>query len=176
MRKSDRKRWPVSNTDELARHVARQFPELTRRQVTGVLHVAMQSILSSLGDQAALGFPSPTLKIRHFGTFELRWYKPSRRPHINGTIRVVPARWRVGFRPAQRWEPLLGAWSTRTRNTSEEVSIQPQLENLECAHRHEEADAPLPDMWATGREAERRRERPGRGGTAGEAEAGSEEW
>jgi nucleoid DNA-binding protein len=147
-RKRDRKRWPVTNTDELVRHVARQFPELTRRQVAGVLNLTFHAMLQSLGDQVAEGFSEPTVKIRNFGTLFLRWYKPTRRPHINGTMRIVPPRWRIGFRPATQWGPRVKAWSVLTRNTSEEQPTEPQPENLECPKRDEEAVAPLPDVRA----------------------------
>ena len=146
--KRARKRWPATNTDELVRHVARQFPDLTRRQVAGVLNLAMHSILQSLGDQVAAGFDDPAVKIRNFGTLYLRWYKPTRRPHLNGSVRVIPPRWKFGFRAAAQWGPRLDQWSALTRNTSEEQPTEPQPENLEWPHRDEEAVPPLPDLRA----------------------------
>lgn len=109
-----RKRWPIRNTDDLARHVARQLPEMNRRDVLAVLNTALHAIRDSLGEQVRQGVPSPSVKIRHVGVFELRLYQPTRRPHLNGTVRVIPARWRVAFRPADRWNEVMAGWPTRT--------------------------------------------------------------
>lgn len=115
------KRWPVRNTDGLARHVARQLPEMTRRDVLAVLNTAMHAIRDALGEQVRQGVKSPSVKIRHVGVFELRLYQPTRRPHLNGTVRVIPARWRVAFRPADRWNEEMASWPTRT-TVQEETS------------------------------------------------------
>lgn len=139
---SSRKRWPIRNTDDLARHVARQLPELTRRQVLAVLNTALQSIRDSLGEQARQGVEKPSVKIRHVGVFQLRLYQPTRRPHLNGTVRVIPARWRVAFRPADRWNEVMGEWPTTT--------------NLQEPAGHTPAESPA---WPspTGRDEEARR-------------------
>lgn len=111
---ASRRTWPVRNTDQLARHVAQQLPEMNRRDVMAVLNTAMQAIRDSLGEQVRQGVRFPSVKIRHVGVFEMRLYQPTRRPHLNGTVRVIPARWRVAFRPADRWNEVMASWPTRT--------------------------------------------------------------
>lgn len=117
-----RKRWPARSTDDLVRYVAKQFPELTRRQVGGVINATMVAIRDSLGQQADEGVTNPTVKIRHAGVFELRLYKATRRPHLNGTVRLIPPRWKVVFRPSDLWNSLMRKW--KTRQTGQEAPQQ----------------------------------------------------
>lgn len=97
MPKSARKRWPVTNTDELARHIARQLPELTHRQVVAVLQVATTTIFESLETQAAMGYERPSVALRRFGAFQLRWYPSVRRRLLGGMTATIPGHWRVTF-------------------------------------------------------------------------------
>lgn len=141
-----RKRWPARNTDELARYVARQFPELTRRQVLAVINATMHAVRESLGDQVAEGVERPAVKIRHAGVFELRQYKPTRRPHLNGTVRMIPARWRVAFRPADLWNVVMKRWPTR--QTAQEAPTKASQEtSVWSPPSDEEAWSPeVPDV------------------------------
>lgn len=164
---SPRKSWPVRNTDELARHVAKSLPEVTRRQVMAVLYTALHSIRDSLGTQAAAGVKNPSVKIRHVGVFSLKEYKPTRRPHLNGTIRVVPARWRVTFRPSDLWQGVMQTWPTRT--SSEEATGQVAAAHPQPLCDEETRRADVPDVLSAGPEADSGRR--GQDGDGSESQA-----
>lgn len=166
-----RKRWPVRNTDELARHVAKQLPELTRRQVLAVLNTAMHTIRDSLGAQAAAGVEHPSVKIRRVGVFTLKQYKATLRPHLNGTVRVVPARWRVTFRPSDLWNAVMQTWPTRTSaeggpGQGDSVPPQPRADE-------EERNPEMPNLRATGAEADRSGSREAGDGSSSQAKEGT---
>jgi nucleoid DNA-binding protein len=99
---------------------------MNRRDVLAVLNTALHAVRDSLGEQVRQGVRYPSVKIRHVGVFEMRLYQPTRRPHLNGTVRVIPARWRVAFRPADRWNEVMSSWPTRT--TSQEAPKGTSLE------------------------------------------------
>lgn len=149
------KRWPATNTDALVRHVARQFPEVTRRQVAGVLNLAFQAIADSLGAQAESGDPRPSVKVRNFGSFELRWHKASKKHHINGTMRVVPPRWKTAFRPSQIVEAKVGRASEVTRTKRKEGAKETAPTDPCLDSSHEEGSA-LPNVRAGSEAADRR--------------------
>lgn len=141
-----RKRWPVRNTDELARHVARQFPELKRRQVMTIVNASLLAIRDSLLDQAREGEDRPHVTILNFGVFELRRYKETRRHHLTDGMRVIPERWRAGFRVSHRWAASVTALPTRTR-VQEHPGENPRLELPPCPlPSDEEAPGHLPDV------------------------------
>lgn len=121
--------WPARNTDDLAQHVARQIPELTRRQAMTAMNVAMQGVRKSLCDQAEAGAETPYVKIRHVGVFELRRYKPTRRPRLDGVIQEIPSRWRMVFRPCALWQDYIQALD-ETRQSLEEEPGQSALEEV----------------------------------------------
>lgn len=141
------KRWPVTNADELTRHVARQFPELKRRQVMTVLNAALLAVRDSLLAQAEAGMARPHVTISNFGVFELRRYKAVRRPHLAGGFRIIPERWRVAFRPSARWAQRMAEISTRT-TTQEPPGRNLDQESASCSPPDEEAPRHLPDLPA----------------------------
>lgn len=172
-----RSRWPVTYTDELVRHVARQLPELNRRQVMAVLNTTMVAIRESLVEQARQGAESPSVTIRSAGAFELRWYKSVRRHHLNGTMRTVPPRWKVVFRPAKGWLDAAAAASRETRTTLQGAPLEnPCLELPECEllPRGDEAVKDfLSHLQSASDAPDRGGERPDGAGAPGEAEGGS---
>ena len=118
--KSARKRWPVTNTDELARHVARQLPELTHRQVAAVLQVATTTILESLEAQSEMGYDTPSVALRRFGTFQLRWYPAMRRRLLGGVMADMPGHWRLTFLLPKTRRVAMRRWVRGTVTTSDE--------------------------------------------------------
>jgi nucleoid DNA-binding protein len=145
-----RKRWPVRNADELARHVARQFPELKRRQVMTIVNASLLAIRDSLLDQAREGEDRPHVTILNFGVFELRQYKETRKPHLKGGMHVVPARWRAGFRASHRWASKVAGLPTRTR-AQELAGETLSLEPLPCpTPSNEEAPRDVSDLPSRG--------------------------
>lgn len=100
----------MTNTDELARHIARQLPEFTHRQVVAVLQVAVISVLESLEAQAALGYERPSVALRRFGTFQLRWYPSVRRRLLGGAAVTIPGHWRMTFLLPKIRRTAMRAW------------------------------------------------------------------
>lgn len=177
---SERKRWPVTQTDELVRHVARQLPELTRRQVLAVLNTTMVAVRESLMAQARQGVPDPVVKVRSAGSFELRWYKSVRRHHLDGTLRTVPPRWKLFFRPSRAWLAATAEASQATRTTLQgppEENPSKEMPLCDAWSRGDEAGArDVPDLRPAGDPSDRGGERPDGAGTAVQAEGGSQEW
>lgn len=113
-------RWPVHNMDQVARHVARQFPELTRRQVMGVLQAFFATVRESSLAQWEAGESRPGVSLRSFGRFELV-YRRARPNQFGG--RTVPAKWTFVFRPK-------GVLMERIRAATSKTSADSPVETL----------------------------------------------
>jgi nucleoid DNA-binding protein len=140
------KRWPASNTDRIVRHVARQFPEIPRRHIAAVLNAGFMAIRDSLADQVRQGERSPRVRLHNVGSFEVRLYKAVRRHDVLRGPRVVPPRWKLVFRPSQRWADVLASLPTRTivqEDAGEESSSQ---EHPACPVLDEETPFDLPNL------------------------------
>jgi nucleoid DNA-binding protein len=143
------RRWPATNTDRIVRHVARQFPELSRRQVSAAVNATFLAIRDSLVAQVREGAQNPHVRLYNLGSFEMRLYKPVRRPGLSGEDRVIPARWKVVFRPGQNWR---SAVADVTRTTVQgDTGENPSLESSECPLPDEETPRDLPDLPSGGR-------------------------
>lgn len=141
-RKEDRKRWPVTNTDELTRYIARQLPELKRRQVIAVLQLATSAILNSLKTQAEDGEQRPSVTLRRFGTFELRRVKASRRRLLGGEARDVAAHWRLVVMVPRPRRDQIKRWPAPLTTTAEgDPGATPPEQ-----HTHGSQAADVPDV------------------------------
>lgn len=149
MRAKRPRTWPARNTDALAEHTARQLPEINRRQAMAVINVAMQSVRQSLCEQVAAGVENPSVKIRHVGVFELRLYRPTRRPRLDGVIQEIPPRWRMVFRPCALWQDYISGLETTRQTPEGEPGQDPSEETAwpdPPAGDEEEGHTEVPDV------------------------------
>lgn len=114
-RETGRSRWPPRNTSDLARHVAKQFPDLTRQQVAKVLTATSLAIMESLYEQERQGIVirGPSVAVRGFGRFVLKYRKPyTVMSRVLERVVHIPGTWRPQFMAAPyhiRKQPILGA-------------------------------------------------------------------